>query len=320
MDAELSRSAARWQVTSALAFCPPFPVLSRFAILPEMLAKVSQLTVLSPGLLGSSVARAVRARKMAERIVVWAHRAERRKELVGQPWCDEVCETPEQAVKGASLVVLAAPVDAILPLLRSVAPGLRHGAIVTDVGSVKAPIAREGHVAVGSHAYFVGSHPMAGSEKTSWEHGTATFFEGRACFVTPLPETARVASEAVADFWRRLGMEVTILGPEKHDEIVAHISHLPMVLASALCSLLASKDPSWGSYAGGGLRDTTRVAGSDPRIWRPILEQNSEQVLRALRGYQDELKLLDAAITGGDWGKVTAILERARAFRDGIRK
>jgi prephenate dehydrogenase len=284
-----------------------------------MLSKVSQLTVLSPGLLGSSVARAVRARQMAERIVVWAHRAERRNELVGQPWCDSVADTAEEAVEGASLVVLAAPVDAILPLLSLIAPHVKHGAIVTDVGSVKGPIARAGHLAAGKNSYFVGSHPMAGSEKASWEHGTATFFEGRPCFVTPLPETARVASTAVADFWRRLGMEVTTIDPDSHDEIVAHISHLPMVLASALSDLIASRDPSWGGFAGGGLRDTTRIAASDPRIWRPILEQNSAEVLRALREFQGELRLLEAAMTGGDWARVTALLQRAREFRDSLR-
>jgi prephenate dehydrogenase len=256
---------------------------------------------------------------MAERIVVWAHRAERRRELVGQPWCDSVAETPEEAVKGASLVVVASPVDAILPLLDLIAPHLRHGAIVTDVGSVKGPICRAGHRAAGADTYFVGSHPMAGSEKTSWEHGTAAFFEGRVCFVTPLPETARVASAAVADFWRRLGMQVSTMDPESHDEIVAHISHLPMVLASTICSLIARRDPSWGAFSGGGLRDTTRIAASDPRIWRPILEQNSGHVLRAVREFQGELRLLEAAITGGDWSKVTALLERAKEFRETLK-
>jgi len=160
---------------------------------------------------------------------------------------------------------------------------------------------------------------MAGSEKTSWEHGTATFFEGKACFVTPLPATSQPAAAAVAGFWRGLGMEVATVDPERHDEIVAHISHLPMVLASTLCSLLASKDPSWRGYAGGGLRDTTRIAASDPRIWKPILEQNSTQVLHALREYQAEIKALEAALTEGDWPRVTAMLERAKAYRDGVR-
>jgi prephenate dehydrogenase len=256
---------------------------------------------------------------MAKRIVVWAHRAERRKELVGQPWCDAVAETAEEAVKEADLVVIAAPVDSILPLLAAIAPFLRPKAIVTDVGSVKGPIAREGRAAVGSQACFVGSHPMAGSEKTSWEHGTSTFFEGRACFVTPLADTPPKAAAVVADFWRRLGMDVAVLDPDKHDEIVAHISHLPMVLASTLCSLLAAKDISWRGYAGGGLRDTTRVAGSDPRIWRPILEQNRTQVIQAVREFQDELKLLEAALTDRDWAAVTALLERGKEYRDGLR-
>jgi prephenate dehydrogenase len=284
-----------------------------------MPSQVSQITVLSPGLLGSSVARAVRARGMAKRIVVWAHRPERRKEISRQPWCDSVAETPEEAVKDATLVVLAAPVDFIVPLAAQIAPHLREGAIVTDVGSVKGPICRKAHAATGSNGYFVGSHPMAGSEKTSWEHGTPDFFEGKTCFVTPLEETAPAAVSAVAGFWKHLGMAVTVVNPDKHDEIVGMISHLPMVLASTLSLLMSRKDLAWRGYAGGGLRDTTRIAASDPRIWKPILELNRSVVLDSIKEFQNELKSLEVSIARGDWDKVVASLERAKAYRDGFK-
>jgi prephenate dehydrogenase len=278
-----------------------------------------QLTILAPGLLGGSVARAARERGAARRIVIWARRPEARLKLREQPWCDAVADTPEDAVREASLVVIAAPVDRIVPLARQIAPALKPGAIVTDVGSVKGEIARLGRDALGPGTHFVGAHPMAGSEKTGWEHGTAHLFEKRTCFVTPLPETDARATESVVAFWQALGAEVVTVGADQHDEIVAHISHLPQVIASNLCAFLAQKNPAWRNYAGGGLRDTTRIAGSDAQLWRSILEQNRDEVLRALRKFEDELHAFQIALANRDYLEVVARLERGKAYRDQFR-
>jgi cyclohexadieny/prephenate dehydrogenase len=279
----------------------------------------AQLTILAPGLLGGSVGKAARIHGLAPRIVLWARRPESRLALRSQPWCDEVADTPEAAVKGADFVVIAAPVDRIVPLTRQIAAHLAPGAIVTDVGSVKGEISRLGHTALGKTAHFVGSHPMAGSEKTGWEHSSAELFARRACFVTPLPETDPKATEAVVQFWRDLGCEVTTEHPDKHDEIVAHISHLPQVLASTLCAFLARKDPRWRNHSGGGLRDTTRIAGSDPALWRTILEQNRDEVLRALAGFEDEIHAFKASLANRDYLDLTARLERGQAYRKDFR-
>jgi len=280
---------------------------------------LDQLTVLAPGLLGGSVARAARARGVAARIVIWARRPETRLALAGQPWCDGAPATPEEAAKGAAMVVIAAPVDRIVPLALQIAPSLRPGAVVCDVGSVKGDISRLGHEALGGRAHFVGAHPMAGSEKTGWEHGRADLFEGRPCFVTPVSGSDPGAVAAVVAFWRDLGAEAVTVDPDRHDEIVAHISHLPQLLASSLCAFLATKDPSWRNFAGSGLRDTTRLAGSDSRLWRTILEANRDEALRALRHFQDELQGLQAALANRDFVEVTARLERGRAYRDMFR-
>ena len=279
----------------------------------------TQLTILAPGLLGGSVARAAHARGVAKKIVVWARRSESRLELREQAWCSGVADTPEDAVRGASVVVVAAPVDRIVPLIEQVAPALAEGALVTDVGSVKGEICRHGSRAVGQRAHFVGAHPMAGSEKTGWQHGSNTFFERKTCFVTPLAHTNPRAVDAVVEFWRELGADVVTVDPDQHDEIVAHISHLPQVLATSLCSFLAKKNPAWRNNAGGGLRDTTRIAGSDAQIWRSILEQNREEVLRALREFQDELHGFQTALANRDYLEVVARLERGKAYRDQFR-
>ena len=280
---------------------------------------LAQLTILAPGLLGGSVARAARALGVATRIVLWTRRPESQLKLRDQPWCDAVLETPNEAVRGASIVVLAAPVDQIVPLARQIAPDLAPGTLVTDVGSVKSEIARLGHAALAPHAHFVGAHPMAGSEKTGWENSTANLFEHRTCFVTPHPETPANATSAVVEFWHALGAEVVSVTPDQHDEIVAHISHLPQVIASSLCGFLATKNPAWRNYAGGGLRDTTRIAGSDPQIWRAILEQNRDEVLRALGGFEDELHGLRTALANRDYVEVAARIERGKAYRDQFR-
>lgn len=283
------------------------------------MSRVQQLTILAPGLLGGSVARAAHASGLAKKIVLWARRAESRLKLQEQPWCQGVTDSPEEAVKDAQLVVLAPPVDRIVPLLQQIAPALRAGAVVTDVGSVKAEIARLGDAALGKRAHFVGSHPMAGSEKTGWEHGTATLFEHRTCFVTPTEASDPQAVETVVRFWRDLGAEVVSLGADQHDEIVAHISHLPQVIASTLCGFLATKNHTWRNHAGGGLRDTTRIAASDPHLWRSILEQNRDEVLRALRQFQEELHGFQIALANRDYLEIAARLERGKAYRDQFR-
>ena len=125
--------------------------------------------------------------------------------------------------------------------------------------------------------------------------------------------------QAVVKFWHDLGAEVVTVDPDRHDEIVAHISHLPQVIASTLCSFLAQKNPAWRNHAGGGLRDTTRIAGSDPHLWRSILEQNRDEVLRTLRQFQDELHGFQMALSNRDYLEVVARLERGKGYRDQFR-
>lgn len=277
---------------------------------------LGRLAIIAPGLLGASVARAAHARGVADSIAIWARRPGVRREIAKQPWCDAAPAGLPAAVKDADLVVIAAPVDAIPVLAGRIASSLKKSAVVTDVGSVKQDIVAKCQKALKGRAGFVGSHPMAGSEKTGWQHADATLFEDRTCFVTPLADAPSRAHRLVATFWKDLGGRVVNVDPELHDEIVAHVSHLPQVLASALCSFLAGQDPAWGALAGRGLRDTTRIAGSDPELWRPILQGNQREVLAALRGFQAELAGLERAVAGGDWDAVAALMARGKKYRD----
>ena len=278
-----------------------------------------RIAILAPGLLGASLAQAVRARRLCDSIALWARRPEIRLRLEEESWCDEVFSSPAAAVEGASLVVICAPVDCIVPLVREIAPSLAPRSLVTDVGSVKSEICRLSHDAVSPKAAFVGSHPMAGSEKSGMENARADLFVNRACFVTPLGDTPVDAVEKVTAFWTALDCMVSTVNPELHDEIVANISHLPHVLASVLCSRLRSRDPAWRNFAGAGLRDSTRIASGDPRLWREILRQNQEEVLRAIRGFQDELEGFQAALANNDYFQVANFLEQGKEYRDRLR-
>ena len=277
------------------------------------------LTVLAPGILGASVARAARKHGAAGRIQVWARRPEIRVQLEETGWFDKVAATPAEAVAGATLVVVCAPVPAIPRLADEIRTSLGPDAVVTDVGSVKGSLCRKIDYSYGGKTVFVGSHPMAGSEKTGHENSSDDLFAGRAVFVTPLAETPAAATDRVVRFWTTLGGEVVTCHPDKHDEIVANISHLPQVLASALCSFLSTRDLSWRNYAGNGLRDTTRIAASDAKLWRGILEENRHEVMRALAGMQDELQAIQAAMANGDFLEVLNRLERGSAYRKSLR-
>ena len=276
-----------------------------------------QITILGPGLLGASLAMAVKERGLAARVVTWSRRPESRAKCLNQSWCDAVIDTPEQAVVGSDLVVICTPVQTIVPLLVQIRPALATDALITDVGSTKSLICREARSALEGHsATFLGAHPMAGSEQAGMEHAQSDLFEKAACMLTPLDQASSAAIVKLSAFWETLGMTVSIVSPEKHDEIVAHVSHLPHLLASTLCGYLATQDDTWRTLAGGGLRDTTRVASGDPQLWKQILEQNSDEVLRAIEGFEQQLHHLKTALLNQNSLGIVAQLERGKTFRD----
>jgi prephenate dehydrogenase len=274
-----------------------------------------QITILGPGLLGASLLQAARQRGLCKRTAAWSRRAETRAKCKGQPWCDAVYADVGKAVATADLVVVCTPVDTIVPLLEKIGPKLRPGTLVTDVGSTKSLICRQGRAALPKKIAFVGSHPMAGSEKTGLEYADAGLFQNRACFVTPLTDTKARDVDRLTRFWQAVGCTVATTTPEAHDEIVAHLSHVPHLLASAFCSYLGTRDPHWVNFAGPGLRDTTRVAGGDPVLWKAIALDNRDEILRALAGFQKELDLLRAALENHEASAVQCILERGRDYR-----
>lgn len=276
------------------------------------------ITIIGPGLLGASLAKTVKQKGLFGQVRTWSRRKETREKCVGQDWCDEVLETAEEAVTGAEFVVLCPPVQVIPSLLEQLADHFAKGAIVTDVGSTKANICEAAQKVLQEGVEFLGSHPMAGSEKTGLEHAKADLFEGMACILTPTESNTAETITKVDQFWQAVGMRTGRTSPEEHDRIVAAVSHLPHVLASVLSENLLHKPEGWNNYAGNGLRDTTRIAAGDPGLWRQIIADNVGPIEEMLEDFQTSLSNFQEALKERDFEKIEKILVDGKVHRDSL--
>lgn len=271
-----------------------------------------RLSILGVGLLGGSLGLAAKARIKGCHVAGYSHRTTTLKQAVQLGVIDEMYDTPARAVHGADLVVLCTPVSILAPLLSQIAPALAVNALVTDVGSTKRSVVAAGDHALRGSAAFVGSHPMAGSEKRGVEYARADLFDGATCLITPTTQTPASAIERVRIFWEAIGMSVVALSPEEHDRRVAQISHVPHALAAAL---VAMQDDASFELAGKGFADMTRIAGGDADLWGDILEDNRDNVSAGLRQLQVQLQTLANRIEAGDSASVRAWLAAAAARR-----
>ena len=281
----------------------------------------ARVTIIGLGLIGSSIARAVRHAMPTVRLT--GHDADagvretaRRIEL-----CDDFTDTPGAAVIDADLVILCVPVGAIGAVAAEIAPDLPADAVVSDVGSCKAAVARSLREAL-PHAALVPAHPVAGTEQSGPEAGFATLFHRRWCILTPLPDTPDVATERVAEFWRRLGADVERMTPDHHDRVLAITSHLPHLIAYTIVGTASDLEAVTQSevikYSAGGFRDFTRIAASDPTMWRDVFLTNREAVLEMLGRFSEDLASLQRAIRWGKGDELFDLFTRTRAVRRSI--
>ncbi|MEM1223193.1 MAG: prephenate dehydrogenase/arogenate dehydrogenase family protein [Verrucomicrobiota bacterium] len=277
-----------------------------------------QISIIGPGLLGSSLSLAAKKHRLTEKVVAWSHRAETRANCLAKGICDAVEETPAKAVKGSDLVILCTPVDTIIPLLTEIQASLDEDAILTDVGSTKSQICRQAQGIEIKHTAFIGSHPMAGSDQRGMENARADLFSGATCFITPLDNAPADHVQRLVNFWENIGMHIQITSPEIHDEIVAHVSHLPHAIAAVLSKFLGEKNADWAQFAGGGLRDTSRIASGNPGLWKQIFDQNREEVIRAIEGFEDRLHRFKASLLNKEYADTQRILQQGKSFRDSL--
>jgi len=276
------------------------------------------LAILGPGLLGGSVALAARQRWPELRIQVWARRAEALAGVEALGVADRATSDLAAAVEGASLILLATPVETMPGLAKQLAAlPLAEETMVTDVGSVKGCVVdRLEPLFAGGPAVFVGSHPMAGSERAGIEAARADLFEGAACLVTPTALSKTGATERVRCFWQGLGCRVIEMSPEQHDREVARVSHLPHLLAAATTLAGVSGDPEVLRCAGNGFRDTTRVAAGDPALWTGIVMQNRTEILAAVRDAEGQIRVLLEMLETLDEDRLRQWFAEAKSLRD----
>jgi prephenate dehydrogenase len=282
----------------------------------------SHVAILGPGLLGGSLALALKARTGAS-VAVWARREAAVEEVKARGCADLVSTDARRVVADADTVVFATPIGAMPGLAAEIAPHVRPAALVTDVGSVKAPVCAELAPIFHGRAKFIGSHPMAGSERSGLEAAKMDLFREATCIVTPGKDTPVEAVEAATLLWQSVGGVVKMLSPEDHDRVVAWISHLPHLLAACLVQAVADAQGQAFDFCGPGFRDTTRVAGGPPDMWTEILAENRAAVREAVDGLIEKLRgvstLLASAPPPERAAAMKKLLTEAKAQRDGLR-
>jgi cyclohexadieny/prephenate dehydrogenase len=281
-----------------------------------------RLALIGFGLIGGSIARAAKAQGLAEEIVTTARSEQTRARVAELGVVDRVVATNAEAVKGADLVILCIPVGACGPVAQEIAPHLAADAIISDVGSVKGAIVRDvaPHLPAGVH--FVPAHPVAGTEHSGPDSGFAELFINRWCILTPPEGTGAAATEKLRAFWAALGARVEIMTPDHHDLVLAITSHLPHLIAYTIVGtadeLAQVTQSEVIKFSAGGFRDFTRIAASDPTMWRDVFLSNKEAVLEMLGTFNEDLAKLTRAIRRGDGEALFDHFARTRAIRRGI--
>ncbi|WP_170950285.1 prephenate/arogenate dehydrogenase family protein [Mesorhizobium sp. WSM3864] len=281
-----------------------------------------RIALVGIGLIGSSLARVIRREGLARHIAI-ATRSQstlkRAEELgLGNSYTTEA----EDAVRDADLVIVSVPVGSSGEVAAEIAPALKKGAILTDVGSTKASVIAQmqPHVPVGVH--FIPGHPLAGTEKSGPDAGFADLFDNRWCIFTPLPSTDPEALEKLSEFWRRCGSNIDTMDPQHHDMTLAIVSHLPHIIAYNIVGTADDLESVTKTevikYSASGFRDFTRLAASDPTMWRDVCLHNKDAILEMLARFSEDLASLQRAIRWGDGEKLFDLFTRTRAIRRSI--
>ena len=279
-----------------------------------------RLALIGIGLIGSSVARIAMERKdIAAEVVVNARTQKTLDRVMEIGIAQRVEIDPAKAVEGADCVMLCAPVGAFEAIAAAIAPHLAPGCVLTDVGSTKQSVIRDVGPLVPAGVHFVPAHPVAGTEYSGPDSGFTTLFQGRWTLVTPLPGSDEAMVDKVEELWRRCGSMVERMEPGHHDKVLAIVSHLPHLLAFTICGTADDlEDESRREvlqFAASGFRDFTRIAASDPTMWRDIFLNNREALLEMLARFMEDAQAMSRAVRGGDAAYIEDKIERGRKIR-----
>ena len=281
-----------------------------------------KVALIGLGLIASSMAHAMRRAGVAGQITGYARSAQTRDVAREINLCDEVTESAAEAVQGADLIVLCVPVGAMGAVAREIAPHLADGATLTDVGSVKRSVIDAVAPVLPHGTAFIPAHPLAGTEHSGPRSGFATLFDNRYCLITPIEGTQRTSIDRHASFWAALGARVDEMDPDHHDRVLAVTSHAPHMIAYTMCGvaddLARVTDSEVVKYSAAGFRDFTRIAASDPTMWRDVFLNNREATLEILGRFTEELFALQRAVRRGEGDVLFEYFTRTRDIRRGI--
>ena len=282
----------------------------------------NRITIIGLGHIGSSIARAIKQLRLANELVVTDGAAAIRARASEIGLGDRVAQNNIEAVKDSDLVIVCVPVGNLGKATAEIAPHLKAGAIVSDVGSVKGPVTREMASHLPKTVHLVPGHPVAGTEDSGPDSGFAELFINRWCILTPLPDADAAAVEKLATLWRTIGANVETMSPDHHDMVLAVTSHLPHLIAYTIVGTAEDMEKVTEAevlkFSAGGFRDFTRIAASDPTMWRDIFLANKDAVLEMLGTFQEDLSKLTRAIRHGDGEALFDHFSRTRAIRRGI--
>ena len=277
--------------------------------------RIGTLTIVGVGLIGGSLGLAARRRGLAGRVIGVGRQSATLDQARQLGAIDEASLDLADAVSRADVAVFCTPVSLIAEQVLAAAPGCAQGTLLTDAGSTKAAIVRALDGKLPPGVAFVGSHPLAGSEKRGPEHADADLFQDRVAVVTPTPRGDRAAVERTVGFWQALGSRVKLMSPDEHDRALAVTSHLPHLLASALAAILP---PELRELTATGFRDATRIAAGDPSLWTGIFMHNRAALIDALGLVQDQVIQFKTALMTGDQAAIDALLARGKRSRDAL--
>lgn len=282
----------------------------------------NKVALIGLGLIASSMAHAMKRSGVAQTVVGFAKTQETRDTALKLGFIDMAADTAGDAVKDADLVVLCVPVGAMAAVAREIAPNLKKGATITDVGSVKQSVIDMISPQVPKGVHFVPGHPLAGTEHSGPASGFADLFKNRWCILTPLPNGDETACSTLHRFWQELGANVEIMDAEHHDLVLAVTSHAPHLIAYTMVGVADDlgrvTDKEVIDFSAAGFRDFTRIAASDPTMWRDVFLNNKEATLEILGRFTEELFDLQRAIRRGDGDQLFDYFTRTRAIRRGI--
>lgn len=281
-----------------------------------------RIALIGIGLIGSSIARDVKALGLAKEVVVSTRSPETLKRAEELQLGTSYALSAADAVEGADLVIVSVPVGASEAVARQIAPHLKPGAIVTDVGSTKASVIAQMAPHMPENVHFIPGHPLAGTEKSGPDAGFTGLFQGRWCIFTPLPGTDAAALAKLKAFWEALGSKIDEMDPGHHDKVLAIVSHLPHIIAYNIVGTASDLEQVTKSevikYSASGFRDFTRLAASDPTMWRDVCLHNKDAILEMLGRFSEDLASLQRSIRWGDGEALFDLFTRTRAVRRGI--